>query len=201
MKKLRVIPALLAVGWLSLAGTSKLLAQTNSTSTAQVESAQDGRQGGTRMGESNAQGHRGGNGSSRDLAGHQHWSYWRRGKRNSTSTLRKWLESAQGLRTRGAAAKTDAMEIELLREIGLATDGGPARTGRTVGAGAAAEAGRSATSRSVPVPRRRPSQGPRRLRILDGIRGARPRVLPSCGARLSPRTAGVRATGRPARRP
>ena len=45
MKKLSVIPALLAVGWLSLAGTSKLLAQTNSTSTAQVESAQDGRQG------------------------------------------------------------------------------------------------------------------------------------------------------------
>ena len=44
MRKLRVIPALLAVGCLSLAGTSQLLAQTNSTSTARVESAQDGRQ-------------------------------------------------------------------------------------------------------------------------------------------------------------
>ena len=44
MKKLRVIPALLAVGCLTLAGTTQVLAQTNSTSTAQVERSQDGRQ-------------------------------------------------------------------------------------------------------------------------------------------------------------
>lgn len=44
MKKLRVIPALLAVGCLTLAGTTQVLAQTSSTPTAQVERSHDGRQ-------------------------------------------------------------------------------------------------------------------------------------------------------------
>ena len=79
------------------------------------------------------------------------------------------------LRTQGTLA------LGALRAAGAGT---PA-AGRGAGAaGAAAEAiGRAAAggdsdrSRAVPVPRRRPSQVHARLRILDGIRVARTRVL------------------------